>query len=129
MSTMILSLAIATSITTLQRGYANLDSARNLVLAGQIMQTEIEKLRMSDWTTVSAYTDDTDTTMTVDSVFTSNAAIGSRFTLTRRCASPQTGMKQITFTITWRNFDGRSMSRNYSTYYSQNGLYDFFFNN
>jgi Tfp pilus assembly protein PilV len=129
MSTAILSLAIATSVTTLQRGYANLDSARNMVLAGQIMQTEIEKLRMSDWATVYAYADNTDTTATVDSVFTSNAAIGNRFTMIRRCSTPQTGMKQITFTITWRNFDGRSLSRSYTTYYCQNGLYDFFFNN
>ena len=129
MSTAILSLAIVTSITTLQRGFANLDSARNIVLAGQIMQTEIEKLRMSDWTTVNAYTDDTDTAVTVDSVFTSNAAIGSRFTLTRRCSTPQAGMKLVTFTITWRNFDRRQLSRSYTTYYAQNGLYDFFFNN
>ncbi|MBI5766294.1 MAG: hypothetical protein HZA93_00750 [Verrucomicrobia bacterium] len=129
MATAILSLAIATSVTTLQRGYANLDSARNMVLAGQIMQTEIEKLRMSDWTTVNAYADDTDTAVTVDSVFTSNAAIGNRFTVTRRCTAPQTGMKQVTFTIAWRNFDRRQLTRSYSTYYCQNGLYDFFFNN
>ena len=132
MATAILSMAIATSVTTLQRGYANLDSSRNLVLAGQIMQTEIEKLRMSDWATVYAYPDYPnypDTAMTVDSVFTSNAAIGNRFTLIRRTSTPQAGMKVITLTITWRNFDGRSLSRSYTTYYCQNGLYDFFFNN
>ena len=34
----VMALAITTSITTLQRGFLALDSARNLTMAGQILQ-------------------------------------------------------------------------------------------
>lgn len=123
--------AITTSIAVLQRGFASIDSARNLVIAGQIMQSEIEKMRVSPWSstvTVTGIVDYTDTfpAITVDPVFTANAHIGDRFTLARTMADPKPGLRQITLTVTWHNYDGRPESRSYTTYYAQYGLYDFF---
>ena len=128
---MVMAFAITTAITTLQRGFASIDTARNFVIAGQIMQSEIEKMRVSPWTstaTVNGIADYTNTfpTITIDPVFTSSAYIASRFTLTRTMADPKTDMRQITLTVSWRNYDGRRMSRNYVTIYSRYGLYDFF---
>lgn len=127
MAAAIMAMAIATSITTMQRGFANIDTARNLTVAGQILQTEMEKMRMNSWTTVDGYQPGP-TTLTVDTLFSSNPVIGSRFALTRSTESPQTGMKKVSFEVTWKNYDGRTLKRSYMTYYSQYGLYDYYFN-
>lgn len=131
LASIVMAFAITTSITTLQRGFLSIDTARNFVIAGQIMQSEIEKMRVSPWSstvTVTGLADYTDSfpTITVDPVFTSNAYISSRFTLTRTLADPKTDLRQITLTVTWNNYDGRQMTRSYTTFYARYGLYDFF---
>ncbi|MEY4925491.1 MAG: hypothetical protein RL598_2010 [Verrucomicrobiota bacterium] len=127
MAAIVMALAITTSITTMQRGFLTLDTARNTTIAGQIMQSEFEKMRLASWTTVDAYASSTDP-LAVDSSFTANAYVGTRFTMARTVTLIRTGMKQITLTVTWRNYDGRFISRSYSSYYGQNGLYDYFYN-
>jgi type II secretory pathway pseudopilin PulG len=127
----VMAFAITTSITTMQRGFAMLDTARNISQAHQIIQTEIEKIRMKDWTVVAGYTA-AETTIPIDTIYTSNAGISSRYTLTRTITDVSgyslSGMKLITFTISWRNYDGRPLSRSMSIYYGQNGLYDYYYN-
>jgi Tfp pilus assembly protein PilV len=125
--------AIATSLAVMQRGFASLDTARNITIAGQIMQCEVEKMRMKPWgATVSAYSTSGPTTETIDSSFTSNPAVGTRFSLQRDVVVVPTttgvGMRQVTFTVTWKTYDGRSLSRSYTTYYGENGLYDYYYN-
>ncbi len=123
----VMALAISTAITTMQSAFLALDSARNITLAGQMMQGEFEKMRLKDWATISTYAAGP-TTLTIDPTFTSNAAIGHRFTLQRTVADVNADMKQITLTITWNGYDARPHSRFYTTYYGRNGLYDFFYN-
>ncbi|HLP25386.1 MAG TPA: hypothetical protein VK477_06900 [Acidobacteriota bacterium] len=127
----ILAVAIATSITTLQRAFLSIDTARNMTLAGQIMQHELEKVRLKDWTTVSGYTDDDD--LPIDTLFTSNDYIANLIAnrglrLAREVTVPETDIVQLTYTVTWRNYDGRELSRSYVTYYARYGIYDFFYN-
>jgi Tfp pilus assembly protein PilV len=123
----VMALVLPTSITTLHRPFMALDAARNVTSAGQIMQSELEKMRLKDWSVISGY-EAGPTTITIDSSFTTNPAIGSRFTLTRSVADVHTDMKSITLTIAWKSYDGRSQTRSYQTYYGRNGLYDFFYN-
>jgi Tfp pilus assembly protein PilV len=128
MAAAVMVLAITTSITTMQRALLSLDTARNLTIGGQIMQSEMEKMRLKDWTTISAYPAGP-TTLTIDTVFTSNPIIGSRFRLSRAVTTPETDMREIRLTITWRSIDGRTISRSYTTHYSRFGLYDYYYNN
>lgn len=123
----IMALAITTSITAMQQAFLSLDSARNVTIAGQILQTELERMRLKDWSTVDAYPTAT-TTLTIDSSFTDNPAIGNRFTLTRTVSAVRSGLKEITFTVGWQSYNGRAQSRSFVTYYGQNGLYDYFYN-
>ena len=123
----VMALAITTSITTMQSAFLALDTARNITLAGQIMQGELERMRLKNWTTIGTYQAMTQpTTLTIDSTVTN--AIGNRFTLTRQITDAATDLKEITLTISWRSFDGRAQSRYYKTYYGRNGLYDYFYN-
>jgi Tfp pilus assembly protein PilV len=131
MAAIVMAFAISTAITTLQRGFLSIDTARNFVIAGQIMQSEIEKMRVSPWSstvTVTGLVDYTNTSpaITIDPVFTSNTYIGTRFTLTRSMSDPKPDLRQITLTVSWNSYDGRRLSRNYTTYYARYGLYDFF---
>lgn len=127
MATAILALGISTSITVMQRGFAMLDSARNVTTAGQILVSQMEQLRMYDWATVNAYPT-SETTLTIDSVFTSSSTVGNRFTLKRTISSPATEVLQITFKVSWRNYDGRTIEREMTTYYARYGIHDYYYN-
>lgn len=129
MAACVMALAITTSITTMQRGFATLDSARNLTLAGQIMVCEMEKVRMLDWATVNGSDYLGSHAVTVDSSFTSVPKIANRFTLTREVATAGSAdMLQITLTISWKNYDGRTLTRSYMTYYAHYGIHDYLYN-
>lgn len=137
MAVIVMAFAMTTSITTLQRGFLALDTARNITIAGQIMQSELEKMRLLPWATVDAYPAsatavpydaDHPEYFNIDRAFTSNTFIGNRFTLTRTVTLVKTGLKQITMSVSWTSYDGRVLTRSYSTYYGQNGLYDYFYN-
>ncbi|MBI3887275.1 MAG: hypothetical protein HY302_16340 [Opitutae bacterium] len=127
LASMIMALGIATSITVMQRGFIMLDTARNITTAGQIMVSQMEQIRMLDWTTVSAYPAGP-TTLTLDSVFSSSSSVGSRFTMTRTVSTPSTNMLQITLTVRWTAYDGRSISRSMTTYYARYGIHDYIYN-
>lgn len=132
MAVMVLAMAIATSITTMQRSIHSIDTARNMTLAGQIMQSEIERARLRDWDTISGYST-TETAIPIDSSFSSNSYVANLIAnrglaLTRTASDPETDLRQITMRATWRNIDGRSMTRSYTTYYARYGMYDYFYN-
>lgn len=131
MGVFIMAFSIATSITTMQRGFMSIDSARNISLASQIMQSEIEKMRLKDWSVVSGYAPDPATpTTTEPGIDPAFASVSSRFRLVRTTSTPtgQTDVRKIVLTVTWTGADGRTMSRSYTTYYGRYGLWDYYYN-
>lgn len=127
MAAAVMAMGIATSIVVMQRGFAMIDSARNLTTAGQILSSQMEQLRMYDWTTVSAYPS-AETTVAVDPAFTATPEVANRFTLTRRVEVITADLLQVTFTLSWRNYDGRTLSRMMTTYYAHYGIHDYYYN-
>ncbi len=123
MAAFILVLGIVTSISVIQRGFGYLDTARNLNVASQIMENEIETLRTQSWATVSAYSTSA-VSVALPSSFAAISSVANRFTLTRTATLVHSGMVRIDLTVTWKNYDGRTLSRTYTTYVAQNGLYD-----
>ncbi|MBI3887268.1 MAG: hypothetical protein HY302_16305 [Opitutae bacterium] len=123
----VMTLAITTSITAMQRAFVALDSARNITIAGQILQNEMEKMRLKDWATVDAYPAGP-TALTIDTNFTSNAVIGNRFALSRTVTTVRSGMKELRYTVTWTSLDRRTLTHTYFTYYGQYGMYDYYYN-
>jgi hypothetical protein len=116
----------------MQRAFLALDTSRNLTLAGQIMVSEMERTRMLSWTDIAAMDlSPTVTTLTLDSAFTSNAQIGSRFTLTRVVTQPDSSnpnIREIKLSISWRGYDGRQHTRSYTTQYARYGIHDYLYN-
>jgi Tfp pilus assembly protein PilV len=127
MAALVMAMGISTSIVVMQRGFAMIDSARNLTTAGQILSSQMEQLRMYDWTTVAAYPT-AETTVSVDPSFTATPEVADRYTLKRRVEVITADLLQITFTLTWRNYDGRTLSRAMTTYYAHYGIHDFIYN-
>ena len=126
MTAFILALVITTAITTMQRAFASLDTARNVATASAILQTEMETERLFTWTKL------TDTTYqpALGASFLRNPAVAGRFTLSRTTAyvtGRSNQVLQVTLQVTWRNYDGRSLSRSFTTYFTQGGLNDFFY--
>ena len=136
MAAIVMALGITTSITTLQYGLQAVDTARNMTLAGQIMQSEMEILRLQNWTQISALaasaTVDPSTTIssgTTSSLDLALNTIASRFTCTRTVAdiSGRADIKLITLTTVWTGVDGRRHTLSYPTRYAKNGLSDYFY--
>jgi Tfp pilus assembly protein PilV len=136
MAAMVLVFGIATSLTALQYGMRAVDTARNMTLASQIMQSEMEILRLQNWTQISALpasatvdptlTITSGTSTTLDATLT---AIASRFTVTRTVAdiAGRSNIKLITLTVAWSGIDGRAHSLQYQTRYAKSGLSDYFY--
>lgn len=136
MAAVVLVLSITTSITVLQYGMRAVDTARSMTLAGQIMQSEMEILRLQNWAQICALpgTEVVNTTTTISS---GNAtaldlklnSIADGFTCTRTVAdiAGRTGIKTITLTTTWKGLDGRDHSVSFSTRYAQYGINDYFY--
>ena len=128
MTVIILALALTTSLTAMQRAFLEFDTARNLEIAGNILQCEMEKERLFTW----AKAGDTTYQPVIDASFTRNPAIAGRFTLSRALttlAAHSGQIVQITLTARWRSYDGHTLSRSYTTYYTQGGLYEYLYNN
>ena len=126
MATMIMALVLSTSITTLQRAFISLENARDLNMASQMLQSEMEKMRLADWGTISALPTSA-TPITLDPAFTTNPFIGSRFTLSRTVTDPKTDTRVIALRVSWIGADRRTLTRNLAMRYSRDGLYDYFY--
>ena len=123
MAVIILALALTTSLTAMQSAFLQFDTARNLEIAANILQCEMEKQRLMSWTAIN----NAGYVPVIDPSFARNPAIGGRFTLSRTVAAVagHSGqMVQITLTVSWRSYDGRSVARSYTTKSTPGGLYE-----
>ena len=133
------------TLTALVQGFSMLDTARNTTLAAQIIQSEIEDLRLQPWTVINGYP--TATAQTIDLAHsigstlsaTELAELAQRFTVTRRFenVAGRTGLdasgtttiptfKRVTFTVAWRDYHHRAHTRSYETALGCRGLSDYF---
>lgn len=126
MSVIVLALALTTSLAAMQRAFLQFDTARNLEIAAGILQCEMEKERLFGWSQLN----DPTYRPAIDPSFARNSKIAGRFTLSRTLEmlpGRDEQMAQITLTIRWRSFDGRSLSRSYTTYYTEGGLHAYLY--
>jgi prepilin-type N-terminal cleavage/methylation domain-containing protein len=133
MAAAVMSLSLVGMIQVIVSGSEMLDMSRRQTIAMQIIHGQIDNVRLSDWSTVNAYS--SPRTVNVDSadqssnisygfVFGSNLpGISRGFQCTRTISTVRTDLLQITFTVTWRSSTGRTYQRTGSTYYGNNGLY------
>lgn len=117
-ASVVLLLGIVTAITTLQRGFQSLDNARNLTAASQLMQSEMEQLRLKNWSQMEAL-------QAEDGVRLDTG--DARFSCTLSVRDLKTDMKEIVLQADWRSYDGRPQTARFITRYGKSGLNDYFY--
>jgi Tfp pilus assembly protein PilV len=128
MATFVLALGIGTSVIALQTGFRHLDVARGTTIAAQIMQSEMERIRMMSFTGVLALP----LTHSFDGAlnFTASSRVSGKYTVTRTrtpdSARP-TEVMNIGISVAWNSYDGRSHIRSFNSIYTKNGLYDYYY--
>lgn len=118
-ASLVLVFGIVTAISAMQSGLRAMDRTRKLALATQVLQTEMEQLRLKSWAQLDPLSGTA--TFTPDSA----AAGANAFTCTRTITSPKSDMKEIILTAEWRGSDGRTQSAKLVTRYGKNGLNDY----
>jgi hypothetical protein len=138
MATFVMLFALASSILAMQSGFRALDTARKTTLAAQIMQSEMERIRMLNWTQIKAMVGDVPQKIDFKTIFPQNTAteremyrqIDEAFTAmrtTKSLAAYDNEVCEIEVLITWRGIDGTLHQRSSSTQYCANGLYSYYY--
>lgn len=118
----VLLFGLVTAITTMQRGLQAVDTSRHLALATQLMQTEMERLRLKSWAQLEELQDSGQTVVSLDGAA---GAAAARFSCTRTITDAKEDMKEITLVTQWSGYDGRSHTARLVTRYGKNGLNDY----
>ncbi|MBA4138043.1 MAG: hypothetical protein C0518_12055 [Opitutus sp.] len=122
-ASVVLLFGIVSAIGAMQAGLQAMDRARHVALATQLLQSELEQLRLKNWTQLeSLQAAGATATFTPDR--NAGAAAG-RFTCSRQIATLRADMKEITLTAEWRGYDGRPHTTRLITRYAKNGLNDY----
>jgi len=143
MASFIMAFGIATSIIAMQSGYKHIDLARGTTLASQIIQSEMERLRMMSWSQINALGSVVDTTEPFPTgspagvemfdgatFFSEHADIEGIYTITRTVTDDNTRpgeVKNINISVRWRTYDLRWHTRSFNAIYARNGLYDYYY--
>jgi hypothetical protein len=120
MGALILTLVFISTFGVIQQGFEMIDTSRNTGLAGQILQSEIEDIRLKNWASLPA---DGTADITLPEAF---SAVAGKFKATRTVSSPDSEMKKVTVQVTWKAYTGRTHTRRYETYYTKGGLNDYY---
>lgn len=125
MAAAVMALALTSSIIVLQHGFKMLDVARGTTLASQVLQSEMESLRLKSWSAIEALGNDKYYT----TVFTSDTdtTLAEKYPVTRTVTSISSDIREITLSVTWESYDGRSHTRTFRTQYCKDGLYDYYY--
>src|SRR5438552_1422420 len=118
MAAVVLVLAITTAITTLQHGLQAVDTARGYTYASQVMQSEMERLRLKSWAQVQTLQNAGDNRVTVTTV---TGAPASTFACTRTIRDLKADMKEIILESSWHGYDGRAHTARFVTRYGKSG--------
>jgi uncharacterized protein (TIGR02598 family) len=123
----ILAVGFVGMIEALAIGSEMLDAARNQTIAAQIVQAEVDYLRMQNWTTIQNLTSTSANYLSTYTEFTSTGLAtiaGTSITLARTVTSPDPhpNLRQLTMTVTWTSITGKTHSRSCSAYIGKYGL-------
>ena len=139
----VLALTLVGMIQVVESGSEMLDLSRKQTIAAQILQGEIDELRLQAWSTISGdpsgngyQAGPTSLTALNDPAFATFSGATGKFTLTRyvSCIEPNQPnlnpspysstplLLQVTFTVSWTGVTGHTYKRTSTTFVGKNGL-------
>jgi Tfp pilus assembly protein PilV len=130
----LLGFVIMTSLTALSQAYGYTRHARMVTLAGQIVQSVMEDLRLRNFSEIKAYAAQSQpvdfastlATERFSSSFTTGITLSGSFTTLVPSTSAQLGKISVTLTINWTE-NGSSFHRKVTTYFGEKGLSDYYY--
>ncbi len=127
----IMAIAATAMIQALAEGAEMQATGQRQLLATQILQQEMDSLRLEPWSTINGLAAGP-TTLTIstqfDTAITSAGLVkGTTITLSRSVSTVSTGLREVTLTVTWTmNPSGSAGVRTYtrvtSAYFTEYGL-------
>lgn len=130
----LLGFVIMTSLTALTQAYGFTRHARMITLAGQIVQSVMEDLRLRNFADLKVYAAQTQpvdfSSMLASERFTSNFTQGftltGNFTTLTRPSGAVYDRISVTLTVNWTERDS-TYSRTMITYFGEKGLSDYYY--
>jgi prepilin-type N-terminal cleavage/methylation domain-containing protein len=117
----LLAMGTAGVILASQQGLQALDTSRRLASASQLMQSEMERLRLMSWAQLQSLQDSGQTAVALEQT------VASRYSCQREIRDLKVNMKEISLVATWKGFDGRPHTARLITRYGRAGLNDYFY--
>lgn len=118
----VLMLGVGGTALTIKTSMETISHARYLGATSQVMQSELERLRLRNWSQLQAIQDSHDETVAI-----TNVPAGSNLTCSRRISDLRDGLKEITIEARWGGSHERPHTARLVTRYARNGLNDYFY--
>jgi hypothetical protein len=117
----VLMIGLGGTVLTVKNSLETISRARHLGAASQIMQSELERLRLRNWNQLQAIQDSGDNRVVVET-----PPAGSNLTCARTITDLRDGLKEITLQASWGPGGTRHTAR-LVTRYARSGLNDYFY--
>jgi hypothetical protein len=117
----VLMIGLGGTVLTVKTSLETISRARHLGAVSQIMQSELERLRLRNWEQLQAIQDSGDTSVVIDT-----PPAGSNLTCVRRITDLRDGLKEITIQAGWGP-GGTRHTAVLVTRYARGGLNDYFY--
>ncbi len=125
MAVMILGLLFGGAITTLGRGFFEIELSRDSVRVTQLLQSEVELLRTQNWTQLEALKGTSTVSLELDS--SGDPIFGGKYTLTRALTTSKVDQLQLSLKANWTDSRGISHDRTFYTIFTKDGLNDYYY--
>lgn len=143
LASFVLIFGITSALIALKGGYNAIDTARDTTLAAQVMQSEMERIRLLPWDTTSLDASGKlkpaiirlpeKEALNIADIFpagTTTDKLVKKFTAVRTVSEVpdrSSEMKSITIIVTWTGMNGTRHTRTSTTQYAKSGLYDYYY--
>ena len=130
----VLGFVIISSLGSLSQAYSFMRHARTITLAGQVVQSVMEDLRLKNYSAITAYAAQSQpvnftSTLATEgfaSNFTAGFTVSGDFSTVVASSSTQLGKIKVTLTVNWTE-QSSSFSRKLISTFGEKGLSDYFY--
>lgn len=117
---LILGMMAASCLMALRVVMSQVETVRNNTLASQVLQSEMENLRLMRWIDIRGFRDGE---FTIGEDFKGTPADNFESRMYVRDIEPE--LRQVSLEVEWTGLNGATSVRRYSTYFARNGLSDY----